>query len=277
MSNIPDLQLFPSDGEHFSCPKTPTVATHVSSECMDPNQETPSERFGHKIQHSYKPHSRRLLSPPPSRSPVTAPHPSLHPAAAIPPIPPISKWSVTSLCQALSNSDIYFRSSKAQLYDLLPNSNNSTSIPKNSSTPKKKTQSSSISVSSLTRCSECVQCANPEAAAKTRGRKTSAAHTSGCLSARPTTVAAKNSYAVPPVLTNSVIQVSPLPRQDQSIPTFPPVLSSAAPTIFNYFSDNPCTTSSQTVTFFSPPLATSPLLYPLMSILLIPFWVTNPS
>ncbi|KAF4116711.1 hypothetical protein G5714_004200 [Onychostoma macrolepis] len=150
MSNIPDLQLFPSDDKLFSCPETPTVATRVSSERTDPSQETPSERFGRRIQRSYKPRSRRLLSPPPSRSPVvTAPRPSLHSTAAISPIPPISKWSVNSLRQALSNSGLHFsrRSSKAQLYDLLSNYNNSSSIPTNSSTSKKKNQSSFTPVS----------------------------------------------------------------------------------------------------------------------------------
>ncbi len=103
MSNILDLQLFPSDDELFSCPETPSVL-HVSPEPTDPNQETPPERSGRKIQRSYKPRSRRLLSPPASRSPaVTSPRPSLHPTAAILPIPPISKWSVNSLRQALSN------------------------------------------------------------------------------------------------------------------------------------------------------------------------------
>ncbi|KAF4101600.1 hypothetical protein G5714_018032 [Onychostoma macrolepis] len=249
MSNIPDLQLFPSDDELFSCPETPTVATRISSERTDPSQETPSERFGHKIHRSYKPRYRRLLSPPPSRSPVvTAPRPSLHSTAAISLILPISEWSVNSLRQALSNSGLHFsrRSSKAQPYDLLSNYNNSSSIPTNSSTSKKKNQSSFTSVSPPVRCSERVQRTNPEAAAKTRGEKTTAAHTSlsAGLSARPTTAAARNRSTAPPTLTNSLIQASPLPRQDASISTFFPVLPSI---------DNPCATSSQTVSFFSYP------------------------
>ncbi|KAF4101548.1 hypothetical protein G5714_017980 [Onychostoma macrolepis] len=157
------------------------VATRVSSERTDPSQETPSEHFSRKVQRSYKSRSRRLPSPPPSRSPVVSvPRPSLHSAAAISTIPPISKWSVNSLRQALSNSGLHFsrRSSKAQLYDLLSNYNNSSSIPTNSSTSKKKNQSSFTSVSPPVRRSERVQRANPEAAAKTRGEKTTAAHTS---------------------------------------------------------------------------------------------------
>ncbi len=79
----------------YSCPETPTVTTRISTEPMDPNQETPSERFSRKIQHSSKPCSRRL-SPPPPRSPaVTEPRPSLHPAAAIPLIPVYVKLSQT--------------------------------------------------------------------------------------------------------------------------------------------------------------------------------------
>ncbi|KAF4101549.1 hypothetical protein G5714_017981 [Onychostoma macrolepis] len=249
MSNVPELQLFPSDDELFSRPETPTVATRVSPERTDPSQETPSEHFSRKVQRSYKPRSRRLPSPPPSRSPVVSvPRPSLHSAAAISTIPPISKWSVNSLRQALSNSGLHFsrRSSKAQLYDLLSNYNNSSSIPTNSSTSKKKNQSSFTPVSPPVRRSEHVQRANPEAAAKTRGEKTTDARTSSSagLSARPTTAAARNSSTAPPTLTNSLLQASSLPRQDASISTFFPVLPSI---------DNPCATSSQMVSFFSSP------------------------
>ncbi len=147
------------------------------------------------------------------------------------------------------------RSSKTQLYDLLTNSNNSSSIPTNSSTPNKKTQSSSISLSPAVRCSKHVQRANPEAAAKPRGRKITAAHTSSSasLSVRLTTAAAKNSSVVPPALSSSPRQASPLPRQVTHTQTFLPALPSAAPPLLNYFPDNPHTSSSQTVTILSPP------------------------
>ncbi len=76
------------------------------------------------------PKPRSLRPPPPSRQPLQSPSSSY--ASASPSIPPIGKWTVAGLRQALSNSDVKFsrKTSKAQLFDLfvsLGKTNTSTS------------------------------------------------------------------------------------------------------------------------------------------------------
>ncbi len=60
------------------------------------------------------PKPRSLRSPPPSRQPLQSPSSSY--ASASPSIPPIGKWTVAGLRQALSNSEVKFsrKMSKAQ-------------------------------------------------------------------------------------------------------------------------------------------------------------------
>ncbi len=76
------------------------------------------------------PKPRSLRSPPPSRQPLQSPSSSY--ASASPSIPPIGKWTVAGLRQALSNSDAKFsrKTSKALRFDLfvsLGKTNTSTS------------------------------------------------------------------------------------------------------------------------------------------------------
>ncbi len=101
------------------------------------------DRSGRSTQRSanqpYVTCSRRLLSPPPSRSSRGSPatsrdashHSSPSSSVASPSVPPVEKWSVNALRQALSNAGISFsrRSSKAQLHDLLVHSSQNTLPP----------------------------------------------------------------------------------------------------------------------------------------------------
>ncbi len=82
------------------------------------------------------PKPRSLRSPPPSRQPLQSPSSSY--ASASPSIPPIGKWTVAGLRQALSNSDVKFsrKLSKTQLFDLYVSLGET-----NTSTPKKGIQS----------------------------------------------------------------------------------------------------------------------------------------
>ncbi|CAM4554532.1 unnamed protein product [Leuciscus chuanchicus] len=249
MSDIPEIQLFPSDDELTS------LVSHVRSDLTDPNTDNLHERSGREIQRSYKPRSKRQRSPPPSRSPVlTEPRQSsqtssLHSTAAITSFPPISKCSVNSLRQVLSSSGIHFsrRSSKAQLYDLFIRS----SIPINTSTAhKSKTRPSSTSVSLPVRRSEPTQSQRVDS--RVADAATARTSLSAGISTRPTTAAAKNSSASSPVLTN-FLQSAPLFRQEPNLQTLSTALPSASPVLSNLLYNNPCARSlSQTVTFLSP-------------------------
>ncbi|KAK9970174.1 hypothetical protein ABG768_026139, partial [Culter alburnus] len=185
-----ELQLFPSDDEFSSIPEMPTLHLqpkpgHSTSDC-DPLPN----RTGHQLQRSYKLRSRRPLSPPPSRpssssvssspSPPPPPPPpqslSQTTRQDVPLIPPISKWTVNSLRQALANSGVHFpcRSSKIQLYKLLASSQNSPSQPELQSKNPKKSQLSVLPCST-----------NPLTTARTSS--------STPVSSRPATAAAEHS------------------------------------------------------------------------------------
>ncbi len=143
-----DLESFPSDNE----PDTPSQATRskarlgqasgskapppAGSKALPPRPGSTAEpqasvrgrRPTRPATPSPKP--RSLRPPPPSRQPLQSPSSSY--ASASPSIPPIGKWTVAGLRQALLNSDVKFsrKMSKAQLFDLfvsLGKTNSSTS------------------------------------------------------------------------------------------------------------------------------------------------------
>ncbi|XP_048048349.1 histone-lysine N-methyltransferase 2D-like [Megalobrama amblycephala] len=148
-----ELQLFPSDDEFSSVPETPALHLQPKPGRSTLDCDPLPNRTGRQLQRSYKPRSRRPLSPPPSRpssssvssSPSPPPPQSLSQTTRqdVPLIPPVSKWTVNSLRQALANSGVHFprRSSKIQLYELLTSSQNSPSQPElQSKNPKNKIQ-----------------------------------------------------------------------------------------------------------------------------------------
>ncbi len=145
-----ELELFPSDNE----PDAPPQATcskaqlgQASGSKAPPSQASGSKappsagskalppRPGSTAEPQASARGRRPTRPdtrtPKPRS-LRSPPPSYSYASASPSIPPIGKWTVAGLRQALSNSEVKFsrKMSKAQLYDLyvsLENTNSPTS------------------------------------------------------------------------------------------------------------------------------------------------------
>ncbi|XDV14257.1 hypothetical protein PO909_002431 [Leuciscus waleckii] len=81
------------------------------------------------------PRRRGQSSPPPARLPSTSPASSYR--SAVPTIPPIGKWTVAGLRQALGNSDIQAsrKMNKAELYDLFVSLVNSQDDPQAEQSP----------------------------------------------------------------------------------------------------------------------------------------------
>ncbi|XP_067290331.1 uncharacterized protein [Pseudorasbora parva] len=156
MTDFQEIELFPSDDELSNVPETPA---RFSPNTLDPPSRhiSPVDRPGRRSLRStnqhQKPRSRRPLSPPPSRSSrgsADPRHDSPRPpasssssssssslpssSAASPSVPPVKKWTVNALRQALSNAGIHFsrKSSKAQLHDLLMRSHQNTQRPASS-------------------------------------------------------------------------------------------------------------------------------------------------
>ncbi|XP_067283608.1 uncharacterized protein [Pseudorasbora parva] len=154
MTDFQEIELFPSDDELSNVPETPA---RFSPNTLDPPSRhiSPVDRPGRRSLRStsqhQKPRSRRHLSPPPSRSSrgsADPRHDSPRPpasssssssslpssSAASPSVPPVKKWTVNALRQALSNAGIHFsrKSSKAQLHDLLMRSHQNTQRPASS-------------------------------------------------------------------------------------------------------------------------------------------------
>ncbi|XP_039535194.1 uncharacterized protein LOC120484211 [Pimephales promelas] len=97
----------PSAGPRTTSPPDTASEPHVSSRGRRSVQTTPC-----------MPRRRGLPSPPPARTPASSPASSYR--SAVPTIPPIEKWTVLSLRQALINSDFQpsRRMTKVQLYNM---------------------------------------------------------------------------------------------------------------------------------------------------------------
>ncbi|ROI27818.1 hypothetical protein DPX16_23140 [Anabarilius grahami] len=82
------------------------------------------------------PRRRAQPSPPPARPQYTSPASSY--CSAVPTIPPIGKWTVVGLRQALANSEVQFsrKLNKAELYDLYINLQSGYLSPKSTPAPK---------------------------------------------------------------------------------------------------------------------------------------------
>ncbi|KAF4107424.1 hypothetical protein G5714_011788 [Onychostoma macrolepis] len=107
------------------------------SDATEPRTSARGRRPARSTAHT--PSHRRLRSPPPSRQPTPSSASSY--VSASPSIPPIAKWTVASLRQALANSDVRFsrRMSKAELYSLYISLEHTNTPSKTSRTCKNKT------------------------------------------------------------------------------------------------------------------------------------------
>ncbi|XDV21351.1 hypothetical protein PO909_026460 [Leuciscus waleckii] len=122
-----ELELFPSDDESFITEVSPSQTADpetISSPAANNNIEPPSSNRGRRPSRS-SPHTlrrQRLPSPPPARNSSSSSSSSSAPShlSAHPNIPPIGKWTVKGLRQALINSDANFshRMKKAELFNL---------------------------------------------------------------------------------------------------------------------------------------------------------------
>ncbi|XP_067260176.1 uncharacterized protein [Chanodichthys erythropterus] len=118
MTDFQEIELFPSDDELSNVPETPA---RFSPNRLDPPSHhiSPVDRPGRRSHRSTNqlntPRSRRPISPPPSRSSRgsadlrrDASRPSSSSlsssSGATPSVPPVEKWSVNTLRQALSNA-----------------------------------------------------------------------------------------------------------------------------------------------------------------------------
>ncbi|XP_073715760.1 uncharacterized protein [Misgurnus anguillicaudatus] len=144
-----EVELYPSDDEFYAPPHATGSKQAAGFMAIPPtgSKELPSQPGSSAEPHvsargrkskrptTRTPTQRNLRSPPPSRQPVQSPTSSY--ASASPSIPPISKWTVAGLRQALTNSEVKFsrKLSKAQLYELY------ISLGNDSPTPKKVTKS----------------------------------------------------------------------------------------------------------------------------------------
>ncbi|XDV45477.1 hypothetical protein PO909_013571 [Leuciscus waleckii] len=122
-----ELELFPSDNESFITevsPSQPTDPETFSSPAANNNIEPSSSNRGRRPSRSslHTPRRRRLPSPPPARNSSSSSSSSSVPShlSVHPNIPPIGKWTVKGLRQALINSDanFSFRMKKAELFNL---------------------------------------------------------------------------------------------------------------------------------------------------------------
>ncbi len=171
-----ELELFPSDNE----PDAPPQATRSKAQLgqASGSKAPPSQASGSKAPPSAgskalpprpgstaepqasargrrptrpatrTPKPRSLRSPPPSRQPSQSPSSSY--ASASPSIPPIGKWTVAGLRQALSNSEVKFswKMSKAQLYDLYVSLENTNTPTSKKVTKARKTKNYHVSLTS---------------------------------------------------------------------------------------------------------------------------------
>ncbi|XDV39087.1 hypothetical protein PO909_008375 [Leuciscus waleckii] len=122
-----ELELFPSDDESFITEVSPSQTADTatfSSPAANNNIEPPSSNRGRQPSRSspHTPRRRRLPSPPPARNSSSSSSSSSMPShlSVHPNIPPIGKWTVKGLRQALINSDANFssRMKKAELFNL---------------------------------------------------------------------------------------------------------------------------------------------------------------
>ncbi|XP_056104363.1 uncharacterized protein LOC130083381 [Rhinichthys klamathensis goyatoka] len=136
------MQFSPSDDElnHAPVPPPPSAGPRTTSPPDTASEPHVSSRGRRSAQATPRtPRRRGLPSPPPARTPASSPASSYR--SAVPTIPPIGKWTVLSLRQALINSDIQpsRRMTKAQLYNLYVTLQSSNLSPK--STPGSKAAS----------------------------------------------------------------------------------------------------------------------------------------
>ncbi|XP_056097256.1 uncharacterized protein LOC130076258 [Rhinichthys klamathensis goyatoka] len=112
------MQLSPSDDELNHAPP-PSAGPRTTSPADTASEPHVLSRGRRSVQTTPRtPRRRGLPLPPPARTPASSPASSYR--SAVPTIPPIGKWTVLSLRQALINSDIQpsRRMTKAQLYNL---------------------------------------------------------------------------------------------------------------------------------------------------------------
>ncbi|KAK9975407.1 hypothetical protein ABG768_023450 [Culter alburnus] len=207
MTDFQEIKLFPSDDKLSNVPETPA---RFSPNRLDPPSHhiSPVDRPGSRSHRSTSqlntPRSRRPISPPPSRSSRgsadlrrDASHPSSSSSsssssAATPSIPPVEKWSVNALRQALSNAGIHFsrRNTKVQLHDLLVRSH------QNSPHPPSNTQVTTQKAARSIRFASNPPHFQPASAAAAAGATSSSAtHSSRFIAA------ARNSSASSPTVT----------------------------------------------------------------------------
>ncbi|XDV37097.1 hypothetical protein PO909_006760 [Leuciscus waleckii] len=118
-----ELELFPSDDDSLVTDEPPSqfgdpriIPSPEATNTIEP----PYSNRGRQLPRSppRTPRRRGLPSPPPARNPPSSSASSHSPAH--PNIPPIGKWTVKGLRQALINSDVNFsrRLNKAELFNL---------------------------------------------------------------------------------------------------------------------------------------------------------------
>ncbi|XP_056094663.1 proline-rich protein 36-like [Rhinichthys klamathensis goyatoka] len=140
------LQLFPSDEEsNFSPDPQPQSADPRTTPSLpnistDP-QASPRGRLPARTA-TRSPRRRGQPSPPPARHHNPSPASSYR--SAVPTIPPIGKWTVLGLRQALINSDVQFsrRMNKAELYALYVSLQSTNLSPKSMPAPKRTSRQS---------------------------------------------------------------------------------------------------------------------------------------
>ncbi|ROL49968.1 hypothetical protein DPX16_6376 [Anabarilius grahami] len=211
MTDFQEIELFPSDDELSNVPETPA---RFSPNRLDPSSHhiSPVDRPGRRSHRSTSqlntPRSRRPLSPPPSRSsrgsadlrrdashPSSSSSSSSSSSAATPSIPPVEKWSVNALRQALSNAGIHFsrRNTKVQLHDLLVRSHQNS--PRPPSNTQVTTQTAARSLRFAFNPPQFQPTSAAAAAAAAGAASSSATHSSRSIAA------ARNSSASPPTVT----------------------------------------------------------------------------
>ncbi|KAG1936323.1 proline and serine-rich protein 1-like [Pimephales promelas] len=140
------LQLFPSDDESNFSPDPQPESADPRTTPSPPNISTdpkasPRGRLPTRTA-TRSPRRRGQPSPPPARHHNPSPASSYR--SAVPTIPPIAKWTVLGLRQALINSDVQFsrRMNKAELYALYVSLQSTNLSPKSMPAPKRTSRQS---------------------------------------------------------------------------------------------------------------------------------------
>ncbi|XP_026138202.1 proline-rich protein 36-like [Carassius auratus] len=238
-----ELELFPSDNE-LEAPQQATGSKAASS--ADPiappsrpgcSAEPETSARGRRRNRPDSHTPRSLRSPPPSRQPIQSP--STSHASASPSIPPIGKWTVAGLRQALSNSDVRFsrNMSKAQLYELYSTLGNnpptSKKVTKAHRSKQRVTQMSSSSSSS----SSSPQASGHSRSSAGRGHAPNSAAPPIALPPSSQPISAAPSAASPhaTVPTGANFQpplISTLPSAAKTSARLPPLAAQAQPPYF---------------------------------------------